>query len=60
MEDLGRRGSLNALQILDADSFRKFELAPQLDYFWLLQLIFEVYFYLLLISVKLKARMVSS
>lgn len=59
----GREGwpwSLNSLQILGADSFRKLDLAPQLDYFWLLQLIFEVYFYLLLISVKLKARMVSS
>lgn len=36
------------------------DLAPQRDYFWLLQLIPEVYFYLLLISMKLEARTVSS
>lgn len=51
--------SLNSLHILGADSFRKLDLAPQLDYFWLLQLISEVYFYILLISMKLRARMVS-
>ena len=56
----GKCWSLNLLQIPGADSLRKLDLAPQLDYFWLLQLIFEVYFYLLLISMKLKARMVSS
>lgn len=55
----GKPLCLNSLPVLDADSFRKFNLAPQLDYFWLPQLIFEVYFYLLLISVKPKARMVS-
>lgn len=55
----GKSRSLNSLQFLGADSFRTFDLAPKLDYFWLLQLIFEVYFYLLLISMKLKARMVS-
>lgn len=58
-EGQGRRGSQLA-PILHSDSFRKFELAPQRGYFWLLQLVFEVYFYLLLISVKLKARLVSS
>lgn len=36
------------------------DLAPQRDYFWLLQLIPEVYFYLFLISMKLEARTVSS
>lgn len=56
----GKPRSLNSLQTLGADSFRKLDLASQLDYFWLVQLIFEVYFYLLLISTKLKARMVSS
>jgi len=47
---MGKPCTLPRARLPAADSCRGLGLAPQLDYFWLLRLVFEVYFYLLLIS----------